>query len=84
MNLKITSSIKRIKQYVTLTASAYQPLLCKHVVLATMQYKEEVKKILKYFGEFLIKYIRKQTTKLTRNLILQVGVQICHPVILLA
>ena len=49
MNLKITSSIKRIKQYVTLTASAYQPLLCKHVVLATMQCKEEVKKNIEIF-----------------------------------
>ena len=75
---------KRVKHYVTLTANAYHPLLCKQVVLATMQCKQEDKKILKYFGEFLIKHIRKQTAKLTRNFTLQASVQIWHLVILLA
>ena len=32
---------KRVKHYVTLTARAYHPLLCKQVVLATMQCKQE-------------------------------------------
>ena len=32
---------KRVKHYVTLTASAYDSLLCKQVILATMQCKQE-------------------------------------------
>ena len=35
------SNHKRVKHCVTLTASAYHPLLCKQVVLATMQCKQE-------------------------------------------
>ena len=34
---------KRLKHYVTLTASAYHQLLCKPVVLVTMQCKQEHK-----------------------------------------
>ena len=34
---------KRVKHYVTLTTSAYHPLLCKKVVLVTMQCKQEDK-----------------------------------------
>ena len=34
---------------------------------------KKIKKISKYFGKFLIKHIQTQTTKLTRNFILQAG-----------
>ena len=40
---------KRVKHYVTLTAGAYHPLLCKQVVLATMKCKQEDKENIEIF-----------------------------------
>ena len=43
------SNHKSVKHYVTLTVSAYPPLLCKQVVLATMQCKQEDKENIETF-----------------------------------
>ena len=42
---------KRVKHYVTLTASAYHPLLCKQVALATSQCKQEDQENIKIFWQ---------------------------------
>ena len=73
-----------MKHHATLATSAHHLLLCKHVVLVTMQGRQEDKENIEIFGKFLMKLIRKQTKMETRNFILQAGVQIWHPVILLA
>ena len=43
------SNHKRVKHYVTSTVSAYPPLLCKQVVLTTMQCKQEDKENIETF-----------------------------------
>ena len=44
-------NFKRVKHFVSLTASVYQPLLCKQVTLATMECKHEDKDNIEIFDE---------------------------------
>ena len=48
-----------LKHYVTLTASAYHPLLCKQVVLATMQCKKEDKENIEIFWRVFSKVYKE-------------------------
>ena len=57
---------KIVKEFVTLTASIYHPLLRKQLVLATMNYKHEDSKNVGKFGQKFSKTSQKikQTKKM--------------------
>ena len=57
--------VKRCKNFVTLTASTYHPLLERQVVLAVMEAERELLKTLSYFGCYLMKLsVRRQEQKI--------------------
>ena len=54
---------KGVKQYVTLTTSAYHPLLCKQVVLVIMQCKQEDKENIEIFWRVFNKAYKEANNK---------------------
>ena len=61
---------KRVKNYVTLTASAYHPLLCKQTVLVTMQSKQEHKENIEIFWRAFNKAYKDANNEVAEK---------CHP-----
>ena len=65
---------KRVKHYVTLPAKAYDPLLRKQVVLASMQRKQEDKENIEIFWQVFNKAYTDANNEVDeRNFILQAG-----------
>ena len=57
----------RVKNYVTLTATAYHPLLCKQAVLVTMQSKQEDKENIEIFWGAFNKAYKEANNEVTEK-----------------